>query len=167
MHATTSPPSSEQVAATTTSVCQKLCWLDNTLGYRFGFCTWLFFWIPSFVVLLADDTQGPARDFLAQGTLVASLTLLYFCHYFGQGSPASTPATHAITAECFARLALLAHHGASDVVDTGSAVGGMNVAIVSAISIFGILNITKLLYILFHPAEYAAYEEEQCQKGLR
>ena len=154
-------------AARQQAVCGKLCWLDNTLGYRYGFCTWLSFWIPSFVVLLADDTQGAARAFLAQGTLVSSLTLVYFCYHFSRGSPASTPATHAITAECFARLALLAQHGAGDVVDASHAVGAMSVAIVCAVSMFGILNLTKLLYILFHPAAYAAYEEEQRQKGVR
>ena len=83
-------PPSKPISSTVAA----LCWVDNALGYRYGFLTWLGFWIPSFVVLLADDdTQGPARHFLAQGTLASSLTLLYFCYHFGKRSPASTPAT--------------------------------------------------------------------------
>ena len=148
-------------------VIEKLCQVDNILGYRYGFFTWLSFWALSLVGLAEDGTTGPPRDFLAQGALISSLTLAYFCHHFGVlRNPASTPATYAITCEAFARFVLLVYHGAHDVL-SGGTLGAINAVIVVGMSLFGLLNLTKLVVVLFLPAEHFRYEEAQRGSGVR
>ena len=148
-------------------VIENLCKVDNILGYRYGFFMWLSFWTLSVVGLAEDSATGPPRDFLAQGALISSLTLAYFCYHFGVlRNPASTPATHAITCEAFARFVLLVYHGADDVLGGGT-LGAINVVIVIGMSMFGLLNLLKLIFILFHPAEYFRYEEVQRGNGVK
>ena len=145
----------------------NLCRVDNILGYRYGFFMWLSFWVLSVVGLAEDGSTGPPRDFLAQGALISSLTLAYFCHHFGVlRNPASTPATYAITCEAFARFVLLVYHGAHAVL-SGGTLGAINVVIVVGMSLFGLLNLTKLVVVLFLPAEHFRYEEAQRGSGLR
>ena len=149
------------------TVIVQLCKVDNILGYRYGFFMWLSFWALSVAGLAEDGQPGPPRDFLAQGALVSSLTLAYFCHHFGVlRNPASTPATHAITCEAAARFVLLAYHGADEVL-CGGTLGTINVVIVVGMSLFGLLNLAKLVYVLFHPAAYFKYEETQRGNGIK
>lgn len=157
------PPPAEdpQTAPAPDRVIAQLCKVDNILGYRYGFFVWLGFWTLSVVGLAEDSRAGPPRDFLAQGALLSSLSLAYFCHHFGVlRNPASTPATHAITCEAFARFVLLVYHGADEVL-CGGTLGAINTVVVVGMSLFGLLNTAKLVYVLFHPDAYFRYEERQ------
>ena len=119
------------------------------------------------VLALRAMPFGVLVDFLAQGALISSLTLAYFCHHFGvMRNPASTPATYAITCEAFARFVLLVYHGAHAVL-SGGTLGAINVVIVVGMSLFGLLNLTKLVVALFLPAEHFRYEEAQRGSGVR
>ncbi len=151
---------------TDNTVLEALCKVDNLMGYRYGFMVWLSFWGLTLVGLLAETEDVPARHFLAQGALMSSLSLLYFCYQFQEQRPASTPAAHAITCEAAARWILLANHGFHAVL-TDSTLGTISVILTVAMTLFGVLNMIKLVYILHHPAEYRAYEEKQRGSELR
>ena len=155
---------------TDNTVLEALCKVDNLMGYRYGFMVWLTFWGLTLVGLLAETETKiedvPARHFLAQGALMSSLSLLYYCYQFQEQRPASTPAAHAITCEAAARWILLANYG-FDAVLTDSTLGTISVILTVAMTLFGVLNMIKLVYILHHPAEYRAYEEKQRGSELR
>ena len=81
---------------------QLFCF-DNKLGYKFGQFLWLSFWVPSFIVLLADDTTGPSRDFLASASLAGCGTLMVYNVYRWADVPASAPAMQGILCELYIR----------------------------------------------------------------
>ena len=125
---------------------EKVHLFDNKLGYRYGQFLWYSFWLPSFVVMLSDDTQGHGRDFLLHASLLSSLTLLFYSYHQNIGSPASTPATHGLYGELLARWMLAAYHGISNVTDGSNPIAVMNIIQLIAMGIFTIFKVPSSIY---------------------
>ena len=139
---------------------KSLYGFDNIIGYRYGMFMWLSFWIPSLIVLFADSTVGASRDCLFLVSLFSSLTFAYYSYHRWLGTPASTPAMHALSAESTARWIVYAYYGISAV--TGShAIGVINWIQIIASALFGLSKFAGLIYVNFFADEYKSYEQDQ------
>ena len=141
------------------SVINKLHYFDNTIGYKYGQFLWLSFWIPSFLVLLIDDTQGHGRFFLTGATIMSSGTLLYYNTFRWVDEPASTPGMFGLTAEMLARWILVAHCGISNIIGT-SPIGAWNTFQLVAMSLFGVSHLASSMYSTYNWKEYRTYTTE-------
>ena len=138
----------------------NLYMVDTKMGYRFGQLMWLSFYIPSFVVLLCDDTKGASRDFLAGVSLISCISLLYYSMHRWLDTPASTPGIHAQTFELYARWILAAYYGPTNVIG-GHAVGVMNWVQLVLMGVFSLGKIPASIYTLFDYGAYREYETRQ------
>ena len=154
--------STQQSSYEVTSTQKALFGFDNLLGYRYGTLMWLTFWIPSFVVLLADNTTGPSRDYLWLVQLFSTLTYAFYTHHHGLGTPASTPGVQGITAELFARWLCIAYYGFSQI--TGNhPIGVMNWIQFVLMAVFTASKIPAVFYTLVYREEYKKYEENMSE----
>ena len=138
-------------------IMDNLYFVDNKLGYRFGQMMWLSFYIPSFVVLLCDDTTGDSRNFLTSVSLLSCASLLYYTVHRWLNTPASTPGMHAQTCELYARWILAAHFGISNVVGSHP-IGVMNWVQLVLMGVFSLSKLPASFYTLFDYESYSAYE---------
>jgi uncharacterized membrane protein (DUF485 family) len=141
------------------SVMDQLFCFDNKLGYKFGQFLWLSFWVPSFIVLLADDTTGPSRDFLASASLAGCGTLMVYNVYRWADVPASAPAMQGILCELYIRWILIAYFGPSNILGSHT-IGVMNWVQVICTGLFSAAKIPAAIYTLFHYKDYKKYENE-------
>ena len=139
-------------------VIDQLHCFDNLTGYKYGQFLWLSFWVPSFLVLLIDDTQGPGRMFLTGATMLSSGTLLYYNTFRWVDEPASTPGMFGLTAEVLARWVLAAHCGVSNIVGT-TPIGAWNTFQLVAMTLFGVSHLTASIYSTCNWKEYRAYSK--------
>ena len=125
---------------------EKVHLFDNKLGYRYGQFLWYSFWLPSLLVMVTDETVGHARDFLVQISLLSSLTLLFYSYHQNNGSPASTPAIHALYGELLARWMLAAYHGFNNITVGGNPVAVMNCIQLIAMGMFTLFKVPSSIY---------------------
>ena len=125
---------------------EKVHLFDNKLGYRYGQFLWYTFWLPSLLVMVTDETVGHARDFLVQISLLSSLTLLFYSYHQNNGSPASTPAIHALYGELLARWMLAAYHGFNNITVGGNPVAVMNCIQLIAMGMFTLFKVPSSIY---------------------
>ena len=137
-------------------VINQLHCFDNLMGYKYGQFMWLSFWVPSFLVLLVDDTQGPGRMFLTGATMLSSGSLLYYNTFRWVNEPASTPGMFSLTAEVFARWVLAAHCGVSQIVGTNP-IGAWNWLQLVAMTMFGLSHLAASMYSTCNWQQYREY----------
>jgi hypothetical protein len=125
---------------------EKLHLFDNRMGYRYGQFLWYAFWLPSLLVLLCDDTTGHGRDFLAQATMMSSLTLLYYFYHQNIGSPASTPAIHALYGELLTRWILASYHGINNITSGTNAIAVMNMVHLCSMLLLTLFKLPTSIY---------------------
>ena len=143
---------------------EKIFKFDNNMGYRWGSIMWLCFFIPSFTILLADSTTGPARDYLGFGTLMSCVSYMIYTYYFYEGYPASTPGQITGTWETVSRWVLAAYLGPQNLVNS-SATGVMNGILLVFSGVFMIQKLLTQIYVNFNRTAYLDYQEGLKEHG--
>ena len=81
---------------------------------------WLSFFTTSFVVLLADDTQGPQRDFCAASQLLCCTNLASMGWAFMNNESWSKANFFTMNFDTFGTLLAFAYYGGSDVLGSST-----------------------------------------------
>ena len=94
--------------------------MNDKLGMT-GFLTmWLSFFTTSFVVLLVDDTQGPARDFCAASQLLCCTNLASVGWALVNNKSWSNAHLYTMNFDTFGTLLAFAYFGGGDVLGSST-----------------------------------------------
>ena len=131
--------------------------MDKFLGYKFGFFLWNSFWIPSFSILMLDDTLGACRDYLYTTTLFSTVTLLYYCYHQWTLQKNPIIPSSVILIELYARFTALSYYGYHNVVTSDHSIGIWNGITFFVMLAFSIQKLVTCILVNFNYKEFKEY----------
>ena len=133
--------------------------MNEIMGY-FGFLAmWFSCFSISFFTMLADDTQGPVRDFTAVSQLICCTNLVSMSYGMMNRVPVTKASLFTINLDLFVTWTAFAYYGGSDVF-SDSAIGVWNYIQVIMFSFFSASGIAGLFAIANDPNGFNKYLED-------
>jgi len=97
---------------------ENLFAMSDSMGMRGMLTMWFSFFTTGFVVLLADDQQGPLRDFTMVSQLVCCTNVAAFGYSVAHKVSWSRASFYTLHFDTFATLLAFAYYGGGDLLDS-------------------------------------------------
>ena len=139
---------------------EQLFKFPDKLGVAGCLGMWVSFFTTSFVVLLADDTTGPTRDFCAASQLLCCTNLAALGYAAVKNVPWSEASFYSMNFDSFGTLLAFAYYG-GDAVLGSSTLGVWNTVQVVGTVLNTVAGVSSLYMVAKDHAGFKEYIQER------
>jgi hypothetical protein len=142
---------------------KQLFAIPDKLGVTGFLGMWVSFFTTSFVVLLADDTTGPARNFCAASQLLCCTNLASLGYAAVKNVRWSEASFYSMNFDTFGTWVAFAYYGGGDVLGS-SALGVWNTVQIVGTALNTVAGVASLYLVAKDPAGFKEYTdgENEC-----